>query len=277
MDWQTCMNQAVDYIENHLADEIEYAVAARYMNCSVWEFQRIFSFMTQVPLSEYMRRRRLTLAAHDLQTSKEKIVDIALRYGYDSQASFSRAFRQLHGTTPKSARDDGVKLKAFPRFVFQLILKGVVPMDYRIEEKTAFQVIGRTKRMTTIDDAHFGKIGAFWDEWNRAEACQKYHGAYAKGEDHEMCVSTPADKTEEFDYTIGFLYNGAENVDGLDVEAVPGGTYVVFEIPEEYKRDVGAFMGRCITEHIPAAGYQLGGIDAEYFTEAKREAWFLVK
>ena len=110
MDWQKCMNQAIDYIENNLSDEIDYSAVSQCMNCSVWEFQRVFSFMAQVSLSEYIRRRRLTLAAHDIQASKDKVIDVALRYGYDSPASFSRAFNQLHGTTPKSARDIAVQL-----------------------------------------------------------------------------------------------------------------------------------------------------------------------
>jgi len=272
------MNQAIDYIEDNLSDEIDYRAVAQYMNCSVWEFQRIFSFMAQVPLSEYIRRRRLTLAARDIQTSKDKIIDVALRYGYDSPASFSRAFNQLHKTTPKSARNDGVTLKVFPRLAFQFILKGVVPMDYRVEEKGAFQVIGHTKRMTANNDEHFDKIGAFWCEWSGHGNIKKHHGKYAKGEIHEMNVSTLTEKTEEFDYTVGFLYNGAENVDGLDIVTVPGGSYVVFTIPDECKTTgVGCFMGRCITEYLPATGYKLAGVDAEYFSETKWEVWFLVK
>ena len=277
MDWQKCMNQVIDYIEDNLSDEIDYSRVAQYMNCSVWELQRLFSFMTQIPLSEYIRRRRLTLAAHDIQMSKDKVIDVAMRYGYDSPASFSRAFNQLHGTTPKSARDNGVTLKVFPRLIFKFILKGVESMDYKIEEKGTFQVIGRTKRMTTVNDEYYSKIGAFWHEWNSTKMCEKYHGKYAKGDTHDMCVSTPTEKTEEFDYTIGFLYNGAENTDGFDIVTVPGGKYVIFLIPDEYKKDVGSFMGRCISEYLPATGYELAGVDAEYFSKYKWEAWFLIK
>ena len=277
MDWQKCMNQALDYIESNLADEIDYLVAAQHMNCSVWEFQRIFSFMAQVSLSEYIRRRRLTLAAHDIQVSKDKIIDVAVRYGYDSPASFSRAFNQLHGTTPKSARNDGVTLKVFPRLAFQFILKGVIPMDYRVEEKGAFQVIGRTKCMTTANDKFYGEIGEFWHEWNSTKMCEKFCGRYAKGEEHSMCISITAEKSEDFDYTIGFIYNGADNTDGFDIVNVPSGSWIVFIIPDEYKQNVGGFMERCMTEYLPAAGYGLAGIEMEYFVGSKWEAWFLTK
>lgn len=83
MDWQKCMNQALDYIESNLSDEIDYSTAAQLVSCSVWEFRRVFSFMAQIPLSEYIRRRRLTLAATDIQCGRGKIIDIALRYGYE--------------------------------------------------------------------------------------------------------------------------------------------------------------------------------------------------
>jgi len=271
------MNQAIDYIENNLSDEIDYSKAAQYMNCSVWEFQRIFSFMAQVPLSEYIRRRRLTLAAHDIQVSKDKIIDVALRYGYDSPASFSRAFNQLHDTTPKSARNNGITLKVFPRLIFQFILKGVVPMDYRIEKKEAFQIIGRTERMTTATKEYRSKIGKLWKEWNNTKMFDKFHSKYAKGEVHDVCFSTAVGKTEEFDYTIGFMYNGAENTDGFGIVDVPRGTWAVFVIPDEYRSNVGEFMGRCMTEYLPAAGYTLAGAEVEYFPAAKWEAWFLLE
>jgi AraC family transcriptional regulator len=150
-------------------------------------------------------------------------------------------------------------------------------MDYRIEEKETFQVIGRTQRMTTANDEYHNKIGAFWHEWNNTKMFDKHHYRYAKGEAHDMCVSTPTEKTEEFDYTIGFLYNGAENTDGFNIVTVSGGSYVVFNIPDEYKKDVGSFMGRCIAEYLPAAGHELAGVDAEYFSKTKWEAWFLIK
>lgn len=121
MDWQKCMNQAIDYIENNLSCDIDYYVAAKIMNCSEWEFRRIFSFLAQVPLSEYIRRRRLTMAATDVKKG-EKIIDVAIRYGYDSQAAFSRAFSRFHGIAPSMARDEGTALKRFPRLTFKLIL-----------------------------------------------------------------------------------------------------------------------------------------------------------
>ncbi|MDR3595660.1 helix-turn-helix domain-containing protein [Clostridium sp.] len=121
MDWQKCMNQALDYIENNLSCDIDYYVAAKIMNCSEWEFRRIFSFLAQIPLSEYIRHRRLSIAAIEIKKG-EKIIDVAIRYGYESQAAFSRAFSRFHGIAPSLARDEDVALKTFPRLSFKLIL-----------------------------------------------------------------------------------------------------------------------------------------------------------
>lgn len=123
LDWLKDMIQAIDYIENNICDEIDFAVAAKHVSCSTWEFQRIFSFVTHLSLSEYIRQRRLTLAALDIQTGKDKIIDVALRYGYDSPAAFSRAFSQLHGTTPSSVRNGDVTFKTYPRITFKFIMK----------------------------------------------------------------------------------------------------------------------------------------------------------
>ncbi|WP_058301001.1 helix-turn-helix domain-containing protein [Gorillibacterium timonense] len=124
MNWHNGMNQAIAYIEDHLTGDMDLAIAAQYAGCSVWEFQRVFSFMTHLSLGEYIRRRKLTLAANDLQSCDGKIIDIALKYGYDSPAAFSRAFHQWHGMTPSSARSEGVPLKAYSRITFQSTLNG---------------------------------------------------------------------------------------------------------------------------------------------------------
>ena len=119
MDWQNGMDRAMDYIENNLTADIDLAVAAKHLGCSSWEFQRLFSFLAHISLGEYVRRRRLTLAAEDMQKGEEKVIDVALKYGYESPAAFTRAFSQLHGVTPSSARSEGVPVKACPRITFK--------------------------------------------------------------------------------------------------------------------------------------------------------------
>ena len=135
MDWQAKMNRVVDYIEENLTGEVKLDIAAKILGCSVWEFQRMFSFVAHTSLGDYIRSRRLSLAVKDLQTSDEKIIDIALRYGYDSPAAFSRAFSRQFGITPSSARNEGVTLKLNPKITFQSNNEG----NDSVKEKNGMQ------------------------------------------------------------------------------------------------------------------------------------------
>ncbi|MCL2284738.1 MAG: helix-turn-helix domain-containing protein, partial [Firmicutes bacterium] len=129
MDWQTKMNKAVSYIEENLTGEIKSEVIAKMIGYSAWEFQRMFSFVTDTSLGEYIRSRRLAIAAYDIQTSDKKIIDIALKYGYDSSAAFSRAFSRQFGISPSSARNEGVKLEPYPKITFPTKKEGGIIMS----------------------------------------------------------------------------------------------------------------------------------------------------
>ena len=139
MDWQTKMNHALNYIEENLTDEIKLDIAAQIVGCSVWEFQRLFSFVTHTSLGEYIRGRKLALAANDIQTSDEKIINIGNKYGYESPAAFSRAFGRQYGVSPSSARGAGVTLTPYPKIIFQIINEERV--DY-METKSNLQIYG---------------------------------------------------------------------------------------------------------------------------------------
>jgi AraC-like DNA-binding protein/SAM-dependent methyltransferase len=165
MDWQKCMNQSLDYIENNLSCDIDYNVAAKIMNCSEWEFRRIFSFLAQIPLSEYIRRRRLTMAARDIKKGV-KIIDVAIRYGYDSQSAFSRAFSQFHGIAPSLVRDEGASLKIFPRLTFKLILMEGNIMKKETNHRTNIIGAGEVGYAISIDmdKSNIHKTNSsFWD------------------------------------------------------------------------------------------------------------------
>jgi len=137
MDWQTKMNNALDYIEKNLADEIKLEIAAKFVGCSVWEFQRLFSFVAHISLGEYIRRRKLDLAARDIQSSEDKITDIGLKYGYDSPAAFSRAFSRQYGVSPSAARDVSATLLPYSKMIFPIIHeKGVENMNTKNDMQT---------------------------------------------------------------------------------------------------------------------------------------------
>ena len=142
MDWLKGMNDVLEFIEDNLSQPIQYESLSKIVGCSVYEFSRIFSFMAGMPISEYIRRRRLSQAVFDIQNGSEKIIDIALKYGYESPTAFTRAFKELHGTTPMSARRQGVALKNYPPISFVLTIKGVEQMKFRIEKRECFQIMG---------------------------------------------------------------------------------------------------------------------------------------
>ena len=163
MDWLDRMNLAMDYIEDHLTEDVDFDHVARLACCSTYHFQRMFSFITNVPLSEYIRRRRLTMAAFELRNTGAKVIDLAFKFGYESPEAFSRAFSKLHGVSPLSARDKGVVLKAYPRMSFHISIKGDSEMNWRIEEKEAFEVFGLELQTNVIDGQCYRDIPVFWE------------------------------------------------------------------------------------------------------------------
>lgn len=134
MDWSQRMNKAMDYIESNLTTKISYDRISQIVCCSTYNFQRMFSFIADISLSEYIRRRRLTTAAYELQTSDTKVIDIAYKYGYASPEAFSRAFKSLHRITPKLMRNKDITLKTYPKMTFSIINKGGIEVNCQIEQ-----------------------------------------------------------------------------------------------------------------------------------------------
>lgn len=164
MEWIERWNEAMQYIEEHLTGEIDYEEAAKTACCSVYHFQRMFGYMADVSLGEYIRRRRMSLAAVDLRSSEEKIIDVALKYGYSSPTAFNRAFQTIHGIPPSMAKEDGVALKSYPPVSFKITVKGADEMNYRIEQKEAFRVVGVSQPMYKEIEKNFEFIPGMWNQ-----------------------------------------------------------------------------------------------------------------
>lgn len=167
MDWLDKMNSAMDHIENHLADEIDYFEVARVAMCSEYHFRRMFPFMTGISLSEYIRRRRLSLAASELSDCSKPVADIARKYGYDSPDSFTRAFKNWHGVTPSDVRKGGQTIKSYPKMIFHLSIKGGTEMKHRIIDKEAFTIVGITKRVQIQFEGENPEVAAMWRNLSR--------------------------------------------------------------------------------------------------------------
>ena len=150
MNWITGMQKAIDYIEANLTEEIDYEKVAAESFSSSYHFQRVFSILCGYTLGEYIRLRRLSLAGAELANGKDKVIDIALKYGYDSPDSFAKAFQKFHGITPSQARADGSTLKSFSRLSIKISLEGGSTMNYRIEEKDEMILTGYKRRFSGI-------------------------------------------------------------------------------------------------------------------------------
>ena len=248
MDSLERMNQAMAYIEDNLADEIDMQQVENLALCSQYHFRRMFSFLAGVSLSEYIRRRRLTLAAFELLHGEVSVMDTAVKYGYSSPDAFTRAFQSLHGITPSEARTAGQPLKAYPRLTFQLTIKGVGEMNYRIEEKGAFAIVGLVKRVKLIYEGVNPEIAAMWQSLD--EATITTLKALSNVEPRGM-LSASTNFSEgrlegdELDHYIGVATTKAapDNLARLEVSAY---TWAVFEsvgpFPETLQNIWGGFM-----------------------------------
>ena len=173
MDWVTGIQRALDYVEAHLTEEIDFAEAARQACSSSFHFQRMFTLLCGFSMGDYIRMRRLSLAAEELRRTGAKVIDVALKYGYDTPESFSRAFVRFHGIPPVEARRGGC-VKSFSRLSVKLILTGGNTMDYRIEKLDAFRLVCRRKFVNKPQgETATEEISAFWDACNEAGLAER--------------------------------------------------------------------------------------------------------
>ncbi|MDE5569599.1 MAG: AraC family transcriptional regulator [Ruminococcus sp.] len=274
MEWIKGIQRAIDYIELNLMEDMNYEDIAKQAYSSQFHFQRIFSIICGFTVGDYIRMRRLSVAASDLIRNNDKVIDVALRYGYDTPESFTRAFTNFHGVTPTEAKR-GKNVKSFSRLSVKLILTGGSTMDYRIEKLEDFKVICKRKQvfkqdgMTATPD-----ISAFWSECMENGTTQKLAEYIPENPNIKgllgICFSGIVEENE-FPYGIGCEYDGRPvNDSDFEIVDIPASTYAVFIIkgnmpdvfPETYKK--------IFTEFFPQSDkYEYGrGIELEVYPSA---------
>lgn len=254
MDMLDNMNRAMQYIEQNLEEQIEIAALAQIAGCSAHHFARMFSFIAGVPLAEYIRRRRLSAAAMQLQAGEAKVIDVALRYGYDSAGAFSRAFLALHGIPPTKAKQKGAKLKAYPVMSFHLLIKGDVQMNYRIIEKQEMIVSGLKQTMPLVNgDEDFEGIAAMWAGLTPAQTKQMLNIANIQMEG--LLGASANNNGATFDYYIGCT-TPKDADKSLHQLRIPAATWGVFEAVGPLPGSIVNTWKRIFAEWFPASGYQ---------------------
>jgi AraC family transcriptional regulator len=253
------LNLALRYIDDNLASDINFDEVARLACCSEYHFRRMFSFLAGMPLSEYIRHRRLSLAAMELRNGDVKIIDLAMKYGYESPDSFSRAFQRLHGVTPTQARNKEVALKAVPPMTFRLSIQGAEDMEYRIVQKDAFYFVGIKKRVSLQYEGVNPEIAAMWDSLtpDGIKALKALSNVEPTG-----LLSASLNFTEGraegtyLDQYIGVATTEA-NSDRWEVLAVPASTWAVFTARGKFPDTLQNVWGRIFSEWFPMSGYEI--------------------
>ena len=284
MEWIIKMNDAIKYIEENLTYHISISEVAEITGSSVYHFQRMFAVMTGVPISEYIRRRRMTLAVADLKAGT-KIIDVALKYDYHSPTAFNRAFQSIHGVAPSLVRHDGVALKSYSPLTFQLVVQGVESLDYRIEEKPAFRVVGSSIELVGDMADMAEPMNQLWDVLEISGTIAQIKELSADKSDSLFEVMIPDDNTEEWRYLLGVPTTkfAPEKLEAYVVEAQ---TWAIFKDAganmEEIQKD-GGVAYRAIKEWLPMSGYEYtNGPDIQVYlkndeTGIELEFWLPVK
>ncbi|MHB8128145.1 MAG: AraC family transcriptional regulator [Mobilitalea sp.] len=266
MEWLDRLNASIHYIEENLTGEIDYNQAAKLACCSTFHFQRMFSYMASIPLSEYIRRRRMTLAALELQKSDIKIIDLTLKYGYESPTSFNRVFQSVHGMTPTAAREEGIMLKAYPRIVFLISIKGDVEMNYMIKKKDSFRIVGVKEHMELDVEKNMSRVPKLWAETFQNGMFAKICSIANQEPKGVLGVSTCMNG-QELDYYIACASNMPAQETMVEYN-VPATTWAIFECIGPMPTAIQDLQKRIITEWLPTSGYEYADApDIEVYPE----------
>ena len=270
MDWITGIQNAINYIENHLTEEIDYDKAAAEAACSSFYFQRMFSILCDIPLSEYIRNRRLTLAGNELNASNAKVIDIALKYGYESPESFARAFSKFHGITPSEAKKNGSKLKSFTRLSVKITLSGGSVMDYKIVEKEAFEIIEKVEAHSIENETNSKSIPDFWTRsHNDGTVKTLFENATDNTFIFGVCYGNNSDSAKTFNYSIGAICDENTIVPkGFRKNTIPARTWAIFECKGAMPKAIQDMWHKITAEFFPTSGYEpTCEMDIEAYTE----------
>lgn len=283
MEWLKKLSLAIDYIESNLDKDIHYDEAAHIACCSTFYFQRLFSYITGISLSEYIKRRRMTQAGFELQRTNAKVIDVALKYGYSSPTAFNRAFRSVHSITPSDAKKLGNILNVYPPLHFSIKVTGGTVMPYHIEKKPPMRIIGVRTQLSDDMGKNQQIVPLFWKD------------TLNNGNFYNICKlsnQTPQGilGVSVYQSPRQFFYYIAASTDapvssGMFEYEIPESNWAVFENNGDFEEDVKNVFKRFFTEWLPFSGYEYAGLpDIEVYpiyenipAKGHSEVWIAIK
>lgn len=248
--WTEGIQNAIEYIEENITEELDIHKIAEKACVSAFHFQRMFNALCGITVGEYIRNRRLSLAAQELAQSDARVIDVALKYGYDSPDSFTRAFTRFHGISPSAAKMNGANLRSFARVRIKLVLEGGTMLEYKIVKKEQFTVMGRVRTFNV--DTSYAEIPKFWEEHLGSDHSKIVCGMYG------VCMDSDG---KEFEYMIADNYLPWNEVpEGYVTKVIPAGTWAVFPCRGALTKSLQEVNTRIWSEWLPSCkDYKLAG------------------
>lgn len=283
MKWLNNLSNVIEYIENNLDKEISYEEAARIACCSTYYFQRMFSYVAGISLSDYIRRRRMSQAAFEIQSTDIKVLDVALKYGYNSPTSFNRAFQRVHGISPISAKTKGSVLNAYPPIKFSINIMGGTAMPYRVEEKAAMRIVGIRIPLNVDMDENKKNVPPFWEKTLKSNQFKTICNL-SNQQPTGILGITACQNYNEIYYYIAAASNQPAPDEMYEYE-IPATTWAIFESYGHFKESIQSIFRRFLTEWLPFSGYAYAELpDIEVYPISKdipqaghSEVWIAIK
>lgn len=267
MDWLDCLNEAVEYIEQHITEEIDYGKLAETLGVPAYYFQKMFAGMADISLSEYIRRRRMSLAAVELINSSQRILDISLKYGYNSPTAFNRAFQGVHGASPSMVKKGLAPAAAYPALHFSMSVKGAEKLDFRMEKKEGFRILGVSCPLDEDLEKNFEKLPRMWDQALSNGTLGRLL-LYMDGQPSGL-LGVSVHHTDKWKYLIAVSSSKTPQMEErLDSYLFPDALWAVFT-GKGTNQSLQELERRVITEWLPSSGYEYAEIpDVEVYLKA---------
>ena len=254
MNWISALNNALEYIENNLENEVKIKKIAQICMCSEYNVQRVFSVISGVTLGEYIRNRRLSKAAVDIRETDMRIIDIAFKYNYESADAFSKAFKNFHGISPKDGRVRSNELKTYSKLHFSMIIKGGNEMKNRITEKGKFRVIGIRRTYKNLEEG-MADIPKFWNEFNNSLECTEMCGKMDSELKGFLGLCIPHETGPGYDYMICINSSTAAGEKFEEYE-IPEAKWMIFEAKGKLPESVQSVTKQIYDEVLTGSEYK---------------------